>query len=78
MKRCALISVTDKSGVVEFARGLVEEGFPTEAVTDPMLWYKAEGSQERLQANLGRMIDSVRSFLDIDRVQSLPMSEYRC
>ena len=27
MKRCALVSVTDKAGVVEFARGLVELGF---------------------------------------------------
>ena len=26
-KRCALVSVTDKTGVVEFARGLVELGF---------------------------------------------------
>ena len=27
MKRCALVSVTDKSGVVEFAGGLVDLGF---------------------------------------------------
>jgi hypothetical protein len=56
--------------------GIVEEGFPTEAVTDPMLWYRAGGSQERLRENLGRMLASVRSFLDPERVESLPMSEY--
>jgi hypothetical protein len=56
--------------------GLVEEGFPTEAVTDPMLWYRAEGSPERLRENLGRMLASVRAFLDIERVESLPMSEW--
>jgi hypothetical protein len=56
--------------------GLVEEGFPTEAVTNPMLWYKAEGSPERLRENLGRMLASVRAFLDIERVESLPMSEW--
>lgn len=56
--------------------GIVEEGFPTEAVTDPMLWYRAEGSREKLAENMGRMLASVRSFLDIDRVESLPMSEY--
>jgi hypothetical protein len=57
--------------------GIVEEGFPAEAVTDPMLWYRAEGSQETLQKNMGRMIESVQAFLDIDRVESHPMSEYR-
>jgi hypothetical protein len=56
--------------------GLVEEGFPTEAVTDPMLWYRAGGSPEKLRENLGRMLSSVRAFLDIDRVESLPMSEW--
>ncbi|MEE8311442.1 MAG: hypothetical protein V3R77_04235 [Candidatus Binatia bacterium] len=56
--------------------GIVEEGFPAEAVTDPMLWYKADGSQQRLEENLGRMIESVNAFLDIDRVESNPMSEY--
>jgi hypothetical protein len=57
--------------------GIVEEGFPPEAVTDPMLWYRAEGSPETLQRNLGRMIESVQAFLDIDKVESHPMSEYR-
>lgn len=56
--------------------GIVEEGFPSEAVTDPMLWYRAEGSKERLRENMGRMLASVRTFLDVDRVESLPMSEY--
>jgi hypothetical protein len=56
--------------------GLVEEGFPTEAVTDPMLWYEAGGSPEKLRENLGRMLASVRAFLDIERVESLPMSEW--
>ena len=57
--------------------GIVEEGFPSEAVTDPMLWYRADGSPETLQKNMGRMIDSVQAFLDIDKVESHPMSEYR-
>jgi hypothetical protein len=57
-------------------KGIVEEGFSAEAVVDPMAWYKAGGSQERLQANLGRMIASCQAFLDLDRVESHPMSEY--
>ena len=57
--------------------GIVEEGFPSAAVTDPMLWYRADGSAEKMQANLTRMIESVQVFLDIARVESHPMSEYR-
>jgi len=57
--------------------GIVEEGFPAEAVTNPMLWYRAEGSPETLEKNLGRMIESVQAFLDIDKVESHPMSEYK-
>jgi len=56
--------------------GLVEEGFPSDAVVDPMRWYKAEGDPARLRENLGRMLASVRSFLDIERVESHPVSEY--
>ena len=57
--------------------GIVEEGFPAEAVTDPMRWYKAEGSPETLKRNVKRMVESCRAFLDLDRVESHPMSEYR-
>jgi hypothetical protein len=58
-------------------RGIVEEGFPSEAVTNPMLWYKAEGDPKKMQENLRRMIASVRAFLDIERVESHPLTEYR-
>lgn len=58
-------------------RGLVEEGFPTEAVTDPMRWYDAGVDPEKLRERIGRMIASVREFLDVERVESHPLSEYR-
>ena len=57
--------------------GIVEEGFPSAAVTDPMQWYRADGSPEKMQRNMTRMIESVQAFLDVDRVESHPMSEYR-
>lgn len=57
-------------------RGIVEEGFPTEAVTDPMIWYRAEGDQKKMQENMARMMESVQAFLDINRVESHPMSRY--
>jgi hypothetical protein len=55
---------------------IVEEHFPIEALTDPLVWYAAEGSQERFQKHLQRMMDSCMAFLAIDRVDSHPMSEY--
>lgn len=57
-------------------RGIVEEGFPAEAVTNPMLWYKADGDPQKMRENLGRMVASVRGFLDIEKVESHPLSEY--
>jgi len=57
-------------------KGIVEEGFAAEAVGNPMAWYKADGSKEKLQANLSRMIASCQAFLELDRVESHPMSEY--
>ena len=57
-------------------KGIVEEGFASEAVGDPMAWYKADGSHQKLQANVGRMIASCQAFLDLDRVESHPFSEY--
>ena len=63
-------------GAPEWA-GIVEEGFPTEAVTDPMIWYRSNGSAEAMRRNLKRMVDSCQVFLDLDRVESHPMSEYR-
>jgi len=56
--------------------GIVEEGFPEEAVGNPMIWYRADGDPTVLKANLARMIESCRAFLDLDRVVSNPMSEY--
>ena len=41
-----------------------------------LAWYKAGGSQQKLEANLGRMIASCQAFLDLDRVESHPFSEY--
>jgi hypothetical protein len=56
--------------------GIVEETFPAQAVTDPMLWYDAGGSKEKMQRNLARMLESVGAFLEVERVESNPMSQY--
>ncbi len=58
-------------------RGIVEEAWPSpEHVTDPMLFYLAEGSKDRMKQNLSTMLASVRGFLDMDRIRNQTMSEY--
>lgn len=57
--------------------GIVEECWPSKRhVEDPMLFYLAEGSKERLRDHVQRMVESVRGFLDLDRIRSVAMSEY--
>jgi hypothetical protein len=55
---------------------IVEEGFPAEAATDPMVFYDAGGSQEKLEHNRRRMIESCQRFIDFERIESHPMSAY--
>lgn len=55
--------------------GIVEELFPIEALTDPKVWYAA-ASDEELEKNLQRMMNSVQKFLDLGPLESHPMSQY--
>lgn len=55
---------------------IVEEGFPAEAAADPLVFYAAGGSQERLQHNRRRMIESCQTFIDFDRLETHPFGEY--
>jgi hypothetical protein len=55
--------------------GIVEESFPIEALTDPLVWY-ASRTREEYEARLKRMLDNVARFLDNDPMESTPMSEY--
>ena len=55
---------------------IVEEGFPSEALTDPKVFYDAGDSDQRLEENRRRMIESCKRFIDFDRLESHVMSEY--
>jgi hypothetical protein len=58
-------------------RGIVDEAWPSlDHVRDPMLFYCADGSREKLKANIARMLESVTAFLDMDRIRTFTMSEY--
>jgi hypothetical protein len=57
--------------------GIVEEAWPTlEHVTDPMLFYCADGDPERMQANVTQMIEEITAFVDLSTLRSVTMSEW--
>ena len=58
-------------------RGIVEEAWPSaEHVTDPMLFYCAEGDPERRDANASRLFEKIAAVLDLTTMRSLTMSEW--
>jgi hypothetical protein len=54
---------------------IVEEAFPAEAATDPMVFYAAS-TPEQLATNQQRMMDSCARFIDFTRIETHPMSAY--
>jgi hypothetical protein len=57
--------------------GIVEEAWPSlEHVTDPMLFYCADGDPERMNAHLTQMIEEINAFVDLSTLRSVTMSEW--
>jgi hypothetical protein len=54
---------------------IVEEAFPAEAATDPMVFYRAD-TPEQLADHQRRMMESCESFIDFSRIETHPMSAY--
>jgi len=57
--------------------GIVDECYPVEALTDHLVYWKANGSEEVFQAHLKREMDNVARFLDGDNVSAFVTSTYR-
>jgi hypothetical protein len=58
-------------------RGIVEEGLrEVEDLTDPMRYFSGDGSPEKLQHNVSRVMDDVRTFLDLASVESYATVEH--
>lgn len=55
---------------------VVEEAFPEAAAGDPMVFYDAGGSPQKLEKNQRRMLESCATFIDFASLQSYPMSRY--
>jgi hypothetical protein len=58
-------------------RGIVEEAWPSlEHVTDPMLFYCADGDPDRMNAHVTQMIEEINAFIDLGTFRSVTMSEW--
>jgi hypothetical protein len=55
---------------------IIEEYFPAEAMTDPMVFYNAVGDEAKRKKHEKAMFDSVMRFIDFDKMDRIPMSEY--
>lgn len=55
---------------------IVEENFPPEAMTSNQVFYDADGDDARLKQNLDVMMESCHRFVDFDKIDAIPMSEY--
>jgi len=55
---------------------IVEECFPAAAMTSQHAFYDALGNDAKLDSNRGRMLESTARFIDFDRIDVIPMSEY--
>jgi len=55
---------------------IVEENFPAEAMTDREAFYNAAYNPALKAANEKRMIDSCVRFIEFDRIDCVPTSEY--
>ena len=67
-------AITDRAPPL---RGIVEEAWPSlEHVTDPMLFYCADGDPEQMNAHVTQMIDEITAFTDLSTLRSVTMSEW--
>jgi hypothetical protein len=55
---------------------MVEECFPAAAMTDPHAFFDAVGDEAKFQQNLQAMMDSCARFIDFDKIDVVPTSQY--
>lgn len=55
---------------------IVEECFPAAAMTDPHAFFDAVGDADKFQRNLQAMMESCRRFIDFDKIDVVPSSQY--
>ena len=56
---------------------IIEECFPSEAMTDPEAFYDAKNNPEQLAKHAQIMMDSCEKFIDFKKIEVIPTSRYR-
>lgn len=65
------------SGDYPLYDAIVEEQFPSEAMTNRAVFFNAKDDEEKYKANEKAMIDSCMRFVDFSAFECIQMSEYR-
>lgn len=55
---------------------IVEEGFPAAAMSDRQAFFDAAGDEAKYKRNLQAMMDSCARFIDFERMDVVPSSQY--
>lgn len=55
---------------------IVEENFPEAAMTDRMVFFDSVGDKEKLKQRQQAMMESCARFIDFDKIDCIPTSEY--
>lgn len=55
---------------------IVEECFPAAAMADPHAFFNAVGDEDKFQRHLGAMMESCQRFIDFDKIDVVPSSQY--
>jgi hypothetical protein len=55
---------------------IVEENFPPEAMTSDHAFYNTGGDEALLQQHMSAMMESCARFIDFEKIDVIPMSEY--
>jgi len=63
-------------GDTPFRHAVVEENFPPEAMTSDHAFYATGGDDAVLQSHMTAMLESCARFIDLARIDVIPMSEY--
>jgi len=55
---------------------IVEENFPEAAMTDRMVFFDSAGDEEKFKQRQQAMMESCARFIDFDKIDCIPTSEY--
>ena len=56
---------------------IIEECFPSEAMTDPEVFYNAKNNPQQFAKHVQIMMDSCEKFIDFKKIEVIPTSRYR-